>query len=120
MIRMSVSIDVPSLSKAETFYVEALGCKKVRDQDPDMVVLATENCEIYLQEKDAGTKPVASSDVVREYRRHWTPVHLDFLTENVNEVVERVLRFGGRTKAEKARAGVRSPIVQTRSAMVFA
>lgn len=96
MIRMSVSIDVPSLRKAETFYIEALGCKKIRDQGADMVVLATENCEIYLQEKEAGTKPTVSSDVVREYDRHWTPVHLDFLTENVDEVVEKVLKLGGR------------------------
>ena len=95
MIKISVSIDVSSLKQAEMFYVEALGCKKLRDQGSNMVVLFTENCDIYLQEKEAGTKPVASSETVRDYKRHWTPVHLDFLTENIDEVVKKILQFGG-------------------------
>ena len=56
MIKISVSIDVSDLKKAEAFYVNALGCKKVRDQGSDMVVLSVENCDLYLQEKEAGTK----------------------------------------------------------------
>lgn len=95
MIKISVSIDVSNLKKAEAFYVEALGCKKVRDQGSNMAVLSTENCNIYLQEKEAGTKPLVSSEVVRDYKRHWTPVHLDFLTKNIDVVVERVLQLGG-------------------------
>ena len=95
MIKISVSIDVSNLKQAETFYIEALGCKKLRDQGTDMVVLATDNCDIYLQEKEAGTKPLVSSEVVRDYERHWTPVHLDFLTENVDEVVKKILQLGG-------------------------
>lgn len=95
MIKISVSIDVSNLKLAESFYIEALGCKKLRDQDPDMVVLATENCDIYLQEKEPGTKPILSNEVVRDYKRHWTPVHLDFLTENVDEIVEKITKLGG-------------------------
>ena len=95
MIKISVSIDVPDLKKAETFYTEALGCKKVRDQGSDMTVLSTANCDIYLQEKETGTKPLVTNEVVRDYKRHWTPVHLDFLTKNVDEVVEKILQFGG-------------------------
>lgn len=60
-----------------------------------MVVLSTENCDIYLQQKDFGTKPIALSEIVRDFKRHWTPVHLDFLTENVGEVVEKILKLGG-------------------------
>jgi len=33
MARVSVSIDVPSLDKAELFYCKALGCTKLRDPD---------------------------------------------------------------------------------------
>jgi predicted enzyme related to lactoylglutathione lyase len=95
MIKISVSIDVTDLKKAESFYIEALGCKRVRDQGSSMVVLATENCDIYLQKKEAGTKPIPSSDVVRDYKRHWTPVHLDFLAANVDEIVEKVIQLGG-------------------------
>jgi len=95
MIKISVSIDVSNLKRAESFYIEALGCKKLRDQGSDMAVLSTDNCDIYLQEKEAGTKPLVSDEVVRDYKRHWTPVHLDFLTENVDEVVKKILQFGG-------------------------
>ena len=94
-MKISVSIDVSNLKQAETFYTEALGCKKVRDQGSDMVVLATENCDIYLQEKEAGSKPLTSSETIRDYKRHWTPVHLDFLTKNIDEVVKNILRLGG-------------------------
>ena len=96
MIKISVSIDVSNLNQAETFYVEALGCKKLRDQGSDMTVLSTENCDIYLQEKHEGSKPLLSSEVVRDYSRHWTPVHLDFLAKNVDELVEKIVRLGGR------------------------
>lgn len=96
MIKISVSIDVSNLNQAETFYVEALGCKKLRDQGSDMTVLSTENCDIYLQQKHEGSKPLLSSEVVRDYSRHWTPVHLDFLAKNVDELVEKIVRLGGR------------------------
>ncbi|WED27598.1 hypothetical protein L3V77_05015 [Vibrio sp. DW001] len=95
MIKISVSIDVSDLKKAEAFYVEALGCKKVRDQGAIMVVLSVENAEIYLQEKQVGSKPLVSSNVVRDYERHWTPVHLDFLCNNVNERVSKIRELGG-------------------------
>jgi len=96
MIKISVSIDVSNLKKAENFYIEALGCKKVRDQGSDMVVLSVENCDIYLQEKEAGSDPIGSGYVVREYERHWTPVHLDFICDNVDELVEKILELGGK------------------------
>jgi len=94
VIKISVSIDVSNLKKAETFYVEALGCKKVRDQG-DMVVLSVENSDIYLQEKEPGTKPLVSSSVVRDYERHWTPIHLDFICDNVDELVSKIVKLGG-------------------------
>jgi predicted enzyme related to lactoylglutathione lyase len=95
VIKVSISIDVANLKQAETFYVEALGCTKLRDQGADMVVLSTENCEVYLQEKEPGTKPFKASETARDYKRHWTPVHLDFLTDNVDEAVKKVLELGG-------------------------
>ncbi|MBV1913755.1 MAG: hypothetical protein KUG72_00110 [Pseudomonadales bacterium] len=94
-MKISVSIDVSNLRQAETFYVEALGCKKVRDQGSDMVVLSVENSDIYLQEKESGTEPLKSSRVVRSYERHWTPIHLDFLCANVDAVVSKILEHGG-------------------------
>jgi len=75
MIKISISIDVSDLRMAEFFYIEALGCKKVRTQGTHMIVLSVENTGIYLQEKAAGTKPLSSSGIVRDDKRHWTPVN---------------------------------------------
>jgi len=60
-----------------------------------MAILSVENTDIYLQEKASGTTPLASSDIVRDYKRHWTPVHLDFICDNVDAVVAKVLAYGG-------------------------
>ncbi|MFT5849958.1 MAG: putative enzyme related to lactoylglutathione lyase [Patiriisocius sp.] len=95
MIKISVSIDVSELKKAEIFYIEALGCKKVRDQGSNMIVLSVYNADIYLQKKEPGSKPIPSSEVVRDYGRHWTPIHLDFLCTNVDERVKKVVELGG-------------------------
>ena len=97
MVKLSVSIDVSDLKQAELFYVEALGCKKFRDQGASMVVIAVENCDIYLQEKAAGTKPLPTDKaIVRDYFRHWSPIHLDFLCENVDERVAKIVEMGGK------------------------
>ena len=96
MIKISVSIDVPGIKQAETFYTEALGCKKLRDRGESMSVISTDNCHIYLQEKKSGTKPIPSDSAERDYGRHWTPIHLDFLTDNVDRLVRKILQFGGR------------------------
>lgn len=95
MIKLSVSIDVPDLAIGEAFYVNALGCKKIRNQGDKMIVLSTDNAQIYLLKCEAGSVPVKDSEFVRSYKRHWTPVHLDFLRDNVEEVVAKVREFGG-------------------------
>lgn len=95
MIRISVSIDVSDLKKAEAFYTQALGCKKVRDQGANMIVLQVENSDIYIQEKWAGTKPFKSSSSVRSYERHWTPIHLDFLCDKIDQRVEKIVELWG-------------------------
>jgi predicted enzyme related to lactoylglutathione lyase len=60
-----------------------------------MAVLCLEKSDIYLQEKEPGNKPLTSNNVARDYQRHWTPIHLDFLCNNVNEIVARILELGG-------------------------
>ena len=65
----------------------------MRDQGDDMVVLKVDNADIYLQEKKSWTNPISSKDIVRDYKRHWTPIHLDFLCDNIDEVVEKIVKL---------------------------
>lgn len=95
MIKLSVSIDVTDLKRAEGFYIGALGCKKLRDQG-GMSVISVENCDIYLQENAEGSKAIPTEDIKRRYSRHWTPVHIDFLAKDVDDIVERVIKLGGK------------------------
>lgn len=94
---LSVSIDVPNLKTATSFYIDALGCTKVREQGKSMVVLSAGNADIYLIEKVAGTNPAASAkaDLARSYERHWTPVHLDFGVSDVDAAVAKIVAAGG-------------------------
>ena len=94
MLKLSVSIDVPDLEKGQRFYVEALGCEKVRDQGDKMVVLQTDNADLYLL-KRADLSPAFKEGPPRTYARHWTPVHLDFLRDDVDSVVAKVKALGG-------------------------
>ena len=96
-MKVSVSIDVPDLGRATSFYVDALGCSKLRDQGDSMVVLSGGNIDIYLIEREEATNPAAeaSSNLSRTYSRHWTPVHLDFLVDDVNAAVQSILSAGG-------------------------
>ncbi len=58
-------------------------------------MLRSGNVDLYLLKKAAGSKPLAASDVVRSYERHWTPVHLDLLCKDVDELVRNIVEHGG-------------------------
>ena len=92
--KVSISIDVAEMEKASLFYSEALGCKKVRNGD-DITVLSADNATIYLLKKESGTNPLISGTATRNYERHWTPVHLDFVVANIDEVLALILKNGG-------------------------
>jgi predicted enzyme related to lactoylglutathione lyase len=36
---------------------------------------------------------------VRRYERHWTPVHLDFAVEDIEDALERALAAGARVES---------------------
>jgi len=92
--KVSVSIDVPDMNKAISFYVNALGCKKVRD-GAKISQLSVDNLNIYLLEKEEGSNPIQQGSASRDYGRHWTPVHLDFSTADIDQVTSSVVEFGG-------------------------
>ncbi|MGD8927342.1 MAG: VOC family protein [Lysobacterales bacterium] len=91
---VEICIDVPDLGKARAFYVAAFGLSDEASPVPDVVVLATDNLRICLLEKEEGSRPSPSSGDIRRYRRHWTPVHLDFRTSDIHASLERVLAAG--------------------------
>lgn len=92
--KVSISIDVSDIPLATSFYCEALKCKTTRDGD-EMTVLAAENTSIYLLKNDPGTNPLLNGNASRDYSRHWTPVHLDFIVSNMDESLTLIKKHGG-------------------------
>ena len=44
--------------------------------------------------------PVAGAVSSRDYARHWTPVHLDFVVEDVEAALSKAVAAGGRRESE--------------------
>lgn len=101
MTKISISIDVPDLHKAEAFYCGALGCSKLRDQG-NMCVLSAGNSDLYLLEKEPGSQSSAAAESLRTYERHWTPVHLDFGVDDVEKALALVLELGGKVEGKES------------------
>ena len=91
-----VNIDVPDLQAAIDFYSAALDLKLVRIIDEDVAELEGASCLIYLLRQPAMTRPVPSPEAKRDYGRHWTPVHLDFVVGDLGSAAARALRAGAR------------------------
>jgi catechol 2,3-dioxygenase-like lactoylglutathione lyase family enzyme len=74
----------------------ALGLEVGRRFDETWVELLGAPIPIDLLGRQAGTPTNARSDApARSYERHWTPVHLDFVVENIDAAVKRVRQAGG-------------------------
>lgn len=99
-----VNIDVDDLALAEAFYTHAFGLRAARRFGDDVVELTGACAPIYLLRKPAGTEacagPVGSRCIARAYDRHWTPVHLDFVVDDLDAALARADRAGARREGE--------------------
>jgi predicted enzyme related to lactoylglutathione lyase len=91
-----VNIDVDDLGKAIRFYTEAFDLRVGRHFGHDAVELSGGQAPIYLLVKARGTQAAPSSPQVREYCRHWTPVHLDVVVPDMEAALKRAMDAGAR------------------------
>ena len=94
-----VNIDVDDLVRAETFYTHAFGLRAGRRFGDGGVELLGLAAPIYLLVKAAGTQATLTSGGTREYERHWTPVHLDIVVDDIDAAVERAVNAGAAIEA---------------------
>src|SRR4051812_6551335 len=94
-----VNIDVDDLGKAEAFYTKAFGLKRGRRLGSDGLEMLGLDAPFYLLVKPAGSVASHSTAQRRDYRRHWTPVHLDFVVDDINAAVERAVSAGAMLEA---------------------
>lgn len=89
-----VNIDVDDLAKAIAFYREAAGLRVGRRFGALGAEMLGASSAIYLLVKAEGTAASAGSAELRRYRRHWTPVHLDFVVTEIDAAVTRAVAAG--------------------------
>lgn len=95
-MEMLVNIDVDDLDAAIAFYEQGLGLRLARRLFGGAVAeMAGAIAPIYLLQKGAGSAP-CPAPARRDYRRHWTPLHLDFVVADVDAAVERALLAGAK------------------------
>jgi predicted enzyme related to lactoylglutathione lyase len=99
-MRMLVDIDVPDLHKGIDFYCSAFDLHLKRILDSDVAELAGGSSTIYLLKKDEGSRCAKSISDGRKYSRHSTPVHVDFVVDDLNHAVKRVRDAGGIRETE--------------------
>ncbi len=89
-----VNVDVPDLAAGEAFYTGGLGLVAGRRFGGDVVELLGGDAPLYLIARPAGRREEAYGAVTRDYARHWTPVHLDFVVDDLDAAVARVTAAG--------------------------
>jgi predicted enzyme related to lactoylglutathione lyase len=89
-----VNIDVEDLARAEEFYTTAFDLRVARRFGGGSVELVGASSRIYLLHKAAGSPATSDPAAVRDYARHWTPVHLDFVVDDIEQAVRRSLTAG--------------------------
>jgi uncharacterized glyoxalase superfamily protein PhnB len=97
---MLVNIDVDDLAKATEFYCKAFNLRVGRRFGGDAVELLGATSPIYLLVKPNGTVASATSRHLRSYARHWTPVHLDFVVDEIEGALDRARNAGARLEAQ--------------------
>jgi predicted enzyme related to lactoylglutathione lyase len=98
-VKILVNIDVPELGPAIDFYRAALGLQLTRVIDGDVAELTGASSVLYLLQKSEGSNPAATAPETRRYARHWTPVHVDFVVDDVDAAAKRALAAGAKQES---------------------
>lgn len=92
-----VNVDVPDLDAAIAFYCTALDLAVARRLGPEVVELSGAGVPLFLLAKPAGSAPAPGAPG-RDYARHWTPVHLDVVVDDLEAAVARAVGAGARAE----------------------
>ena len=93
-MQLLVNIDVPDLERGLAFYRDGLGLVAARRLGPGCIELLGTGVAIYLLQNEEGSRATTTTGETRRYARHWCPVHLDFVVEDVEAAVARATAAG--------------------------
>lgn len=95
-----VNVDVDDLGRGVDFYTRAFGLRVARRLGKSVVELLGAATPIYLIEKPGGSAAASGLSQRRDYARHWTPVHLDFVVQDISAAVTRAQDAGARLEVD--------------------
>lgn len=95
-MELLVNIDVPDLHEGAAFYGAAFGLTIGRTFGHTAVEMLGSPSRIYLLKKQEGS--VGAGHDHRRYDRHWSPVHLDFVVEDIRAAAARVIAAGAKVE----------------------
>jgi predicted enzyme related to lactoylglutathione lyase len=95
-MELPVNIDVPDLAAATAFCDDAFGLAVTRRLGPDAVELGGWPVRLYVLEKAAGS--IGAGNDRRRHVRHWTPVHLDVVVDDLDAALARAVAAGARAE----------------------
>ncbi|MGH7885220.1 MAG: VOC family protein [Thermodesulfobacteriota bacterium] len=94
------NISKPELGPAIEFYTAAFGLKRNRIMDEDVAELTGASSIIYLLLNPEGSNPTVTLSKARNYSRHWTPVHIDFVVDDIVKATKQVMDAGATRESE--------------------
>lgn len=94
-MEFQICIDVDEVDRAVEFYGRGLGLT-VAEHHPDWAQVKLGEQTFWIMKSPAGSR----GQILRDYRRHWTPVHLDFTVDDIEEAVKRAVDAGGKLEGE--------------------
>lgn len=101
-MKFLVNIDVDDLEKAVEFYSSVFALRVGRRFGASAVEMLGGSAPIYLLCKASGTQASYVVSQLRSYERHWTPVHLDFVVEEVESAVQKAIAAGAQLECPVA------------------
>ena len=97
MLTVHAYIEVTDLQRGIEFYFGGLGLTQRRQLGPRWVELSGANLPIFLLADRPAVAELGATRVQRNFGRHWTPVHVDFIVANLDEMVARLCGLGARS-----------------------
>ena len=94
-MHIRICIDVPDLDRAVAFYTQGLGFRPGRRLADGWAELLGPHGTLDLLTSAPGSAPLGEAHPQRrDYRRHWTPVHLDFVVDDIDAATARLVDLG--------------------------
>ncbi|MET0718699.1 MAG: VOC family protein [Pseudoxanthomonas sp.] len=87
-----INLDVPDIAQAEAFYSAAFGLTPGRRLGDGIVEMLGGTAPFYLLQKEPAS--IGAANHARDYQRHWMPMHVDLVVDELEPALERALAAG--------------------------